>query len=455
VSPVGQGSGRDGSAWQPGGGVNPNLVAGRTAGLIEKRHLVFKRHFAERAEELGRTFIDLGTDFSYPFFGGFAPTEAALSALAATVSTARHYPSSYGTTQVRAAVVGFMHRWFDVDLDAGTQVMVSTGASQVFDALTRTYAGRAVVVPDLALSTVTSIAVGNGAQIVRVPVDDDFLPDLPALAAVLRRAGPDGVRFVYINSPQNPTGTVLGRAYLTRLVAVAREHQALIVHDHDSWCTTHIGERAPNILQIPEAIDVAVTVLSVSKELGLPGIRVGLVAGNPTVVNDLRVHNSEFCVMIPQFAQAAAAAALNAAHPDPALWAPVQTRIRAALQTAVAGWQRLGWPADAVNRPQAGYKFLFRPPTAFTTSGGGESLSGAELFDLMLARDAGVKVSTVRSFNPARADWIRMIVMQDAAVIDEAFDRMQAIGVHYDMAVPAGLAAAARAEIADLDLWNL
>lgn len=138
MSPVGQDTAL---VWQPGGGINPNLVAGRVAGLVEKRHLVLKRRFAAQAEEQGRTFIDLATDFTYPFFGGFAPTEAALRALAATVSAARHYPSSYGTAQLRDAFVGFMHRWFGVGLDAGTQVMVSTGASQVFDALTRTYAG--------------------------------------------------------------------------------------------------------------------------------------------------------------------------------------------------------------------------------------------------------------------------------------------------------------------------
>lgn len=443
-------------AWRPGGGVNPHLIAGRTAGLVEKRHLVLKRRFAARAAAQDRSLIDLGTDYCYPFFDEFGPTRAAMTALAEAKADTRHYPSSYGTESLRDAFAGFLQRWFGVVADSNTQLMVSTGASQVFDALTRTYAGRTVIVPDLTLSTVTSVAAGNGAQIVRVGLDEEFRPDLAALDAALHAARPGGVRMVYLNSPQNPSGAVLGLDHLARIVALAREHQVLLVHDHDSWCTRHTGERAPNILQVPGAFDVAITVLSISKELGLPGVRVGLIAGNPQVVNDLRVHNSEFCVMIPQFAQAAAQAALDAADPDPRLWEPVHARIRAALDAATAGWRSLGWPASAVRAPAAGYKLLFRPPPMFApqTTPPAE-LSGAELFDLLVARDAAVKLSTVRSFNPDRADWMRMILMQDAPVISEAFDRMARIGVRYGMPVPAHLATEARNEIADLDLWDL
>lgn len=257
--------------WRPGGGVNPHLIAGRMAGLVEKRHLVLKRRFAARAAAQDRPFIDLGTDYCYPFFEEFGPTQAAMTALAEAAAGARHYPSSYGTESLRTAFADFLRRWFGVAADSGTQLMVSTGASQVFDALTRTYAGRTVIVPDLTLSTVTSVAAGNGARIVRVALDEEFRPDLAALDAALHAARPDGVRMVYLNSPQNPSGAVLGLDHLARIVALAREHQVLLVHDHDSWCTTHSGERAPNILQgrLSQVLDA----VSAVEDGGWPGCR--------------------------------------------------------------------------------------------------------------------------------------------------------------------------------------
>lgn len=61
--------------------------------MVEKRHLVLKRWFADNAEKAGRKFIDFGTDHSYPFYDSFEPTLMALDAIAQCVDSARSYPS--------------------------------------------------------------------------------------------------------------------------------------------------------------------------------------------------------------------------------------------------------------------------------------------------------------------------------------------------------------------------
>jgi aspartate/methionine/tyrosine aminotransferase len=457
-----------------GGGLSPDLVAGRRAGLVEKRHLVLTRWHAADATARGVPFIDLGTDESYPFYDDYAPTRAALQALAENAGAARAYPSSYGTCGLRRAVAAFMGRRFGLGVDAAREVMVSTGASQVFDALSRSFSGRVVLVPDLALSTVTSIAVGNGAVVERVPLDLRGLPDLDALGGMARLAR-GHIRFFYLNSPANPTGVVADADYLRRLVDIARAHRLLVVHDHDSWETMHGSAPSPtapsgrsfNILQVPGAVDVAITVLSLSKELGLPGLRVGAVVGSPAVINALRVHNSEFCVMVPEFAQAAAEAALRAytdgtAAGHDAARADVRGQVGAALGAALSGWRRLGWPDDGLLPPAGGYKFLFRPPPAFDHAPPDlpaaacdlPAPSGVELFDFYLGLH-GIKVSTIRSFNPERWDWLRMILMQPAGVIDQVFAALADAGVSYDMPFPRGLLQHYLEVTARLDLSTL
>lgn len=437
-----------------GGGTSPAILRGRISGLVEKRHLVLKRRMMDRARTAGRELIDVGTDASYPWFDDYPPTRAALAALQAAAPSCRMYPSSYGTQQLRQEVVALLRRQFGVDLDLNLEVMISTGASQVFDALSRSYVGRYLLIPDLALSTVTSIGAGNGVEVVRVPLDESHRIELDALETLVSSIKPWSVRFLYLNSPTNPSGALYRPEHLAHIVEIARRHQILVLHDHDSWYTTHCGHRSANILEIPGALDVAVTVLSVSKELGLPGLRVGAVAGKRDVINNLRIHNSEFCVMIPEPCQAAAAAALRAFVEDDDR-ARLQRRIGVALELAIEGWQRLGWPATAILRPEAGYKFLFAPPPAFIEVDEGGDPSGVELFDFLVARDAAVKLSTARSFNPQQRSWMRMILMQDEERLGELFERLHTTGIHYDMAVPDGLGSDYMEVIGGCDLWDL
>jgi hypothetical protein len=82
-------------------------------------------------------------------------------------------------------------------------------------------------------------------------------------------------------------------------------------------------------------------------------------------------------------------------------------------------------------------------------------VSGVELFDFHVARAAGVKLSTSRSFNPDITDRIRMIVMQPPDVMSRVFDALAGAGIRYAMRMPAGLAADYQAVIAGLDLWNI
>lgn len=437
---------------QLGGGLSPTVLAGRRAGLVEKRHLVLSRLLRGLADDRGVAFIDLGTDGRYPFYDGYPPTELAVAVLGRAAPAARRYPSSFGLPGLREVTARLLDERYAVSVDPAAEVMVTTGASQVFDALSRVFAGEVVLVPELALSTVTAIAAGNGARVVRIPDAASGLPDVDAADRLLDELGDPSVRFLYLNSPQNPTGQVADLAYLTRLVGWARRRRVLVVHDHDSWATVHEpGLVVPNVLQVPGARDVAVTVLSVSKELGLPGLRVGLVAGAGEAIRALRVHNSEFCVMLPAFAQEAAAAALVRYLRDGDR-AGVDRRIAAARTAALDGWRSLGWPDAAVCAPRAGYKFLLAVPPAFR---GDDEVSAAELFDFHVASQAFVKLSTARSFNDDVGGWVRTVLMQPADVLDDAFTRLRRLGVAWDMPMPAGLRQRYADALLSIDLLDL
>lgn len=431
-----------------GGGAAPLLLQGERTAFIEKRHLIIGRVMRERAALEGTSFIDVGTDYHYPFYFGYYPTRLGMAELASSPELLLHYPSSFGLVELRHEVSRFMRGFFDVDADEMKQVMINTGASQAFDALSRGLAGTWVLLPDLSLPTVASIASGNGAELMRVPLDRDTgMMDLAILDRILGNitARGESVRFLYLNSPCNPTGAVGSTEYLTELVAVARRHHTLIVHDMDSWYTRHSGDQVPNILQIPGAMDCAVTVLSISKEFGLAGARVGFLVGNSEVIDTVRTHNSLFCVMIPEVCQRVAYAALASFDAD--LQKPaISADITALLDRCLDGWRSLGWPEQALIRPQAGFKFLLAVPPGIAATG---EFCAAELFDFFVTSRAYVKLSTSLSFNPNNTNYLRMVIMQNMQTLDELFDRLHRCGVSWDMTLDPSIAAEFKAVVAE------
>jgi aspartate/methionine/tyrosine aminotransferase len=411
-----------------GGGISPNLIQGEKTGKIERYHLVANRILGWEAAEKGIQLIDMGTDYSYPFYNDYEPTQKALQALGDYAKEALHYPSSYGLISLRSSFQNFMEIQFNIKLDLHQEIMITTGASQVFDAISRSFAGTYVLVPEFTLSTVAIIASGNGAEIVRLPIGDCGFVELAKAEEIINSLPSKSIRFLYLNSPCNPTGKVASREYLHELVQLALKHSILILHDMDSWYTTHNCDTdLVNILEIPKAKDCSLTVLSLSKEFGLPGLRIGLVAGNDDVIDTIRMHNSTFSVMIPEMCQYAAKAALDDFHanrqkPD------INEYVSYLTQKSIKGWRDLGWTPEAINSPDGGFKYLISVPPHLREQDG---FTAVELFDYYVLSRAYVKLSTIRSFNPDHDGYIRLIMMQNEELLDEAFRRMKEIGVDY------------------------
>lgn len=420
-------------------GVSENLQQGVEAGRIEKTHLIINRVLQNEARLRGEEWIDMGTDYYYPFFRGYRPTEAALAALSEHRESSLHYPSSYGLPALRESFSRFMRKQFNVDLDIHREIMINTGASQAFDALSRSFTGTYAALPNLSLPTVATIAAGNGAKMLRLPTDPEtgFI-DLHKSGDVLQTLPENSIRFLYLNSPSNPTGEIASLDYLEQLVAFSKQHNLRVLHDMDSWYTTHDDNiRLDNILEVPGAKDCSVTVLSISKEFGLPGLRVGFLAGNEAIIDIVREHNSTFSVMIPEPCQYAAKAAFDAYDPDRDK-REINRRVTEILDISIKGWSSLGWPRDRIQRPKGGFKYLVSKPINIPEKI--ERFSGIELLDFYIARRCAVKLSSSRAFNPEEDRFIRVILMQEKLKVLEAFKRLKKLGIHYDMDLPYGIA---------------
>jgi LL-diaminopimelate aminotransferase len=210
----------------------------------------------------------------------------ALSASAAQPE--RHsYQPQRGTAALRQAWAEMYRRVHGVTLDAETQITPLLGSKEgIFHLSMMTLqTGDAALIPDPGYITYTRGALFAGAEPIHFPLlpERGYLPDLEAIpAAAVRRA-----RLLWLNYPNNPTGGVAELAFFQQAVEFARRHHLLVVHDAAYTQITYDGYRAPSLLEIPGALEVALEFNTLSKSHNMAGWRVGAAAGNPEVIRRL------------------------------------------------------------------------------------------------------------------------------------------------------------------------
>ncbi|WP_029115914.1 succinyldiaminopimelate transaminase [Mycobacterium sp. URHB0044] len=220
----------------------------------------------------------------------------------ADASGAPGYPTTAGTPALRASATAALRRRYGITDLADDAVLPVIGTKELIAWLPTLLgygADDLVVVPELAYPTYDVGARLAGAQV--------------AHADSLTQLGPRVPKLVYVNSPSNPTGAVLGVEHLRKVVGWARDRGVLVASDE---CYLGLGwEVEPVSVLHPSVCDGDHTGLlamhSLSKTSSLAGYRAGFVAGDPAVVAELLAVRKHAGMMVPTPVQAAMVAALD------------------------------------------------------------------------------------------------------------------------------------------------
>jgi len=229
------------------------------------------------------------------------PTPAPVQAALAAAADAPGYPLTIGSPELREAVVGWAWRRLGVDVTAA-QVVPSVGSKELvalLPALLGLAPGSIVLLPRLAYPT---YEVGvRLAGCVPLATDDPAAHD------------PSGVGLVWLNSPSNPTGRVLGVSQLRAVVEWARGHGILVASDE---CYLEFGWDTEPVSVLDEAVcgpsaDGVLAVHSLSKRSNLAGYRAGFAIGDAAAVAVLVEARKNVGLLMPAPVQAALVAALG------------------------------------------------------------------------------------------------------------------------------------------------
>ncbi|WP_069387527.1 pyridoxal phosphate-dependent aminotransferase [Cellulosimicrobium cellulans] len=260
--------------------------AARATGLLSPDGTVASTIFAEMTDLARRTgAINLGQGF--PDVDG--PAAVKHAAQRAIEDGHNQYPPGPGILELRNAVAAHQFRHYGLDPDPETEVLVTTGATEALAATLLALAGPGddvVTLEPFYDSHAAGIALA-GARHVTVPLvpgRDRFRLDVDALRAAVT----DRTRIILVNSPHNPTGTVLTLDELDAIAAVARRHDAVVVTDEVYEHLTFDDTAHVPIATLPGMRERTITISSAGKTFSFTGWKVGWLHGPAPLVTAVR-----------------------------------------------------------------------------------------------------------------------------------------------------------------------
>ncbi len=331
----------------------------------------------------------------------------------ATKPVNHRYPSSSGMMEFRQAVADWYDRRFGVTLDAATEVVSLIGSKEGVANMAVAYVdpGDIVLVPTPAYPVYAIGTRFNGGDVHFLPLtrENGFLPDLSGIPTdVLERA-----KMLWINYPNNPTGAVCDVSFFKEAVEFAHRHNIVLCHDAAYTELGFDGYRAPSILQVDGARDVAIEFHSLSKTFNMTGWRIGMAVGCAELVGTLAQVKSNVDSGVFQPVQEAAILALE--HAEDFL-GPIREVYQERRDTVVEGLHRAGFELPA---PQATFYVWLPVPGGWTSTD----------FTARLLDEAGIVTTPGNGFGDPGEGFIRMTLCSPAERLKEAVERLQQLSL--------------------------
>src|SRR5580692_1556942 len=262
---------------------------------------------------------------------------------AAMKPVTHRYSVSKGLPRLRRAITNWYKSRYDVDLDPDSEAIVTIGSKEGIAHLCLAILDSrdTVLVPNPSYPIHIYGPVIAGAHVVSVPIVDQgqFLAQLEDL---IPRMVPKPKALI-VNFPSNPTTQCVELPFLARLVEMAKEHGFYLIHDLAYADICFDGYKAPSILEVPGAKEIAVEFFTLSKSYNMPGWRVGFMVGNKTLVTALGRIKSYFDYGTFTPIQVASIAALEG--PQDCV-AEIVENYKCRRDVLVPGLNKLGWPVE-------------------------------------------------------------------------------------------------------------
>jgi alanine-synthesizing transaminase len=324
------------------------------------------------------------------------------------------YSTSKGIPRLRRAISHWYRDRYGVEIDPESEAIVTIGSKEGLShlMLATLERGDTVLVPNPSYPIHLWGAVIAGADIRSVPntPDVDFFSELET---AIRTSYPKP-KMIILGFPSNPTAQCVELEFFERVIALAKQHDILVVHDLAYADIVFDGWKVPSIMQVPGAKDHAVEFFTMSKSYNMAGWRIGFMVGNPELVSALARIKSyhDYGTFTPM--QVAAIAALEG---DQQCVKDIAATYQSRRDVLCKGLHEAGWKVDV---PKASMYIWARIPEPY------KHLGSLEFAKLLLAK-AKVSVSPGIGFGEYGDGFVRFALIENESRIRQAIRGIKAM----------------------------
>ncbi len=357
-----------------------------------------------QARRAGEDIVDLG--MGNPDIG--TPDHIVEKLVEAARKPHNHrYSASAGIKRLRQAIANWYGKRYGVTIDPQKEALVTIGVKEGMSHLVLVTIRPGDVVftptPTYPIHPYSAIIAGGDVRGIPVGPGQDFFDNL---INATRQTWPKP-KLLIISYPHNPTTEVIEAGFFEKVVAWAKEHDIMVIHDFAYADLTFDGYRAPSFLEAKGAKEVGVEFFSMSKSYSMAGWRVGFCVGNPEIIAALARIKSYLDYGIFQPIQIAAIIALEG---DQRCVRQINETYRDRRDALITGLSRAGWE---ITSPKGTMFVWGRIPEAYRHMGSVE-------FSKFLIRNAKVAVAPGLGFGEYGDEFVRFALIENNMRINQA-----------------------------------
>lgn len=339
------------------------------------------------------------------------PDHVKQAAIKSIENNESHYTDSRGTKGLRDAAVKFLKDKYDVNYDADSQILVTTGATEgIFSSLSAILnPGDTVIIPTPIFPQYIPVTILNGAKPIFLDTSDNGFILSPEKLKATIEANKDTVKAVVLNFPSNPTGVTYSREDLQKLADVLKQYDIFVLSD-EIYSELTYGEKHVSMGSILP--DQTLLLNGVSKSHAMTGWRIGLICGPVDVIAEIAKVHQFAITSATANAQAAAEEAFKNGPDDGVAMRDIYQQRRDLL---LKGLQQAGFECAS---PKGAFYLFAKIPAQLTQD--------SVKFCYELAKEAKVAVIPGASFGPGGEGYVRMSYAASTADLEKAVSRIQA-----------------------------